>query len=428
MRRFPSVLLTMLALAAVLVVGALTFALLRPETPTDERPVIAVLPFEDFSTAPHQGYLSDAVSESIIAALARYPQMMVISRHSSFKFRNAGLGISEIAEQLNADFVLEGSQYYDGSRLRITAQLIDARTETHIWADEADVPMDALLEANSQISKKIANAVGFSVYDTAEARMTEGDVSALLLGSAALSRIMRNFTRENLLKSLEDHERAIRDYPDSAWGYLGQSLALRIGLRHGWIEGDEAATRKRMYDLARRSVELDPNNFMAHFALGRALMHNRDVDAAIGAFRRAVELNSSSYLAHNGLALALNYVGKTDEALDVIAYIERIDPLYGFSVTWTKVLVLWQSGKCDQALEAFQSTPSMPVAAYKELAAVHHCLGNQVKAEKAIKDYLAENPNLTLSRIEATLSGLYTAPGALDRWLTALEAAGMPKE
>ena len=399
---------------------------LRPLPAPLGPPVIAVLPFDDFSAAPHKGYLSDAVTESIITMLARYPQLTVISRSSSFQFRGSDLGISEIAKKIGADFVLEGSQQYDGSQLRITAQLIDSATEAHIWADEVDVPLDDLLVTNSRISGQIANAVGLSVIDTAEARMTAGDVSALLIGNAAQSRIMRSFTRKNLMINLKEQEQSIKDYPESAWGYLGQALSLRIGLRYGWIEDDEDATRSRMYNLARKAVELDPNNFMAYHALGRALIHNRDVEAAIGAFRRGVELNPSSSLVTIGLADALVYVGKTDEALELIARLERIDPLYGFALTWAKSSALWQAGECDRALDAFQSTPSMPTAAYKELAVIHHCLGNDKEAAIAIQGYLAENPTWTVSREREVNTGMWTAPGAMERWLVALEAAGMP--
>lgn len=416
------------ALAAV-VLGAFGVVLwsTRPETPADP-PVIAVLPFEDHSPPPHQGFLSDAISANIITALARNPQMTVISRRSSSRFRETDLGIAEIADQLGADYVLEGSQQYDGSRLRVTAQLIDGETAAHLWTDEMDVPLAALLETNSQISAKIANAVGFSIVDTSAAKMSAGDVSALMISNAAQSRIMRNFTRENLLINLEEQEAAIRDYPDSAWGYLGQALALRLGLRHGWIEGDEAATRQRMNDLARKAVALDPNNFMAHHALGRVLMYNRDVEAAIGAFRRGAQLNPSSSLVLVGLADGLVYVGHTDQALEVIARIERIDPLYGFSVTWTKSWALWQIRECEQALETFLATPSMPVAAYNGLAAIHHCLGNKEKAADAINACLAQNPNYTLEKIKADNDGMWTAPGALDRWLVAMEASGVPRK
>ena len=417
-----------LVAAGIVLVACLVLlsAYSRSSTAPQGSPVIAVLPFNDFSTAPHQGHLSDAVSEGIITMLARNPQLTVISRNSSFQFRESNLGISEIAERLGADFVLEGSQQFDGSRIRITAQLIDGASDAHIWADEVDVPLDELLATNNQISGKIANAVGFSVVDTAAAQMTAGDVSALIIGNAAQSRIMRNFNRENLMINLEEQDQSIRDYPDSAWGYLGQALSLRVGLRYGWIDGDEAATRERMHDYARKGVELDPNNFMAYHALGRVLIHNRDVNAAIGAFRRGIELNPSSSLVTMGLADALVYVGKTNEALEVIARLEQIDPLYGFGLTWSKATALWQAGACEQALDVFRLDPSMPIAAYKELAAIHTCLGNHGEASEAMAAYLSDNPSWTVSQERAINTGMWTAPGALERWLTAMETSGMP--
>ena len=425
----PSRRLQFLPLSAVaillLVLCTGLFFLLRTGEPT-KPPVIAVLPFKDFSVAPNQGYLSDAAAESIITYLARYPQLTVISRRSSFQFRNSDLSITEIAAKLGADFVLEGGQQYDGSRLQITVQLIEAESEAHVWADEIDVPLDELLKTNNQISRKIANAVGFSVIDTAQARVTAGDVSALMIANAAQSRILRNYNRENLIKNLEEQEKAIRDYPNSAWGYLGQALAIRVGLSQRWIEGDEMAARKRMYHLARRGVELDPNNFMAYHALGRVLMFNRDVEAATGAFRRAVELNPSSSLATNGLADSLVYIGKTDEALELLEGVERIDPLYNFALRWSKAWAMWQIEECALALDVYQSAPSMPTAANKVLAAIQYCLGNHDEAAKAMEAYLAENSDWTVDRERADNTGMWTAPGALERWLTAMEATGMP--
>lgn len=416
--------------APVIVLAAcvIAFALLRPETPAAPAapPVIAVLPFEDFSVGAHQDFLSDAVAESIITMLARYPQMTVISRRSSFQFRGSDLGIKEISKQLNADFILEGSQTYDGSQVRITAQLIDAAANAHVWADEISLPLEELLTANFKISGKIASAAGFTMLDAAEGRIAAGDVSALMISNAAQRRIMRDFTSENLLINLREQEKAITDYPESAWGYLGQALALRLGTRHGWIEEDRDAVRIRMQSLARQAVALDPNNYMAHHALGRVLMFNRDVEAAIGSFRRGVELNPSSSLAGIGLADALVFVGKTEEALEEIKKIERIDPLYGFSLAWTKSWALWQFGDCEQALDVFLAMPSMPIAAYKDLAAIHHCLGNADRAKQVMIEYITGNPNWTLSREREDNTGMWTAPGSLERWMVAMEAAEMP--
>ncbi|WP_171121873.1 MULTISPECIES: adenylate/guanylate cyclase domain-containing protein [unclassified Ruegeria] len=218
-------------IAVLAVAGVVNF--LRPEVA--KPPVIAVLPFEDFSSPEHKGFLSDAVSGGIITSLARYPQMKVISRRSSFKFRDSDLGISDIADQLGADFILEGTQQYDGARLQISAHLIDGETEAHIWADDMDVPLEDLLKTNNVISLNLAESVGNKVIETEVARMTKDDVSALMIANAAQSRIMRNFSRESLLKNIEEQEQSLKDYPDSAWGHLGQALSLRIGLRYGWI-------------------------------------------------------------------------------------------------------------------------------------------------------------------------------------------------
>lgn len=389
-------------------------------------PVVAVLPFEDFSAEQQQGFLSDAISENIITALARFPQVVVISRRSSHQFRGNNLGIAEIARELGADFVLEGSQQYDGSQLRITAQLIEAESQAHIWADEFDVPLADMLKTNSLISQNIAQAVGATIVDTAEASMAAGDVNALMISNAAQSRIMRSFTRENLLKNIEDQEKSLRDYPDSAWGHLGQALSLRIGLRYGWIEGDEESIRDRMYTLARRGVELDPNNFMAYHALGRVLMFNGNVEDAMRAFQRGVELNPSSMIVANGLIEALLFVGHTEEALERLDYLERINPLKHHIIGWNRAWAYWQLGECDKALNAFQSAPDMPIAAYRDLAAIHHCLGNENDASAAMSAYLAENPQMTVSRVKEIETGTWTAPGVLDRYLAAIEDSGMP--
>lgn len=414
-----------LLVVIVLCATALGFTLLRPAA-LQGPPVIAVLPFDDFSPPEYQGYLSDAVSDNITTLLARYPQFLIISQRSSSTFRDSDLATSDIAEQLGAHFVLEGSQQYDGTDVRTTARLIDGATEASLWADEFDVPLDDLLRANSQISRKIANAVGEKVVDMAEPQMSDGDVSALLIANAAQSRIVRNFSRESLLVNIAEQEQSIRDYPDSAWGPLGQALSLRIGLRYGWVEGDEDAIRQRMNDLARRAVELDPNNFLAFHALGRVLMFNRNVEGAISAFDRAVELNPSSSFARNALAQALSFVDRTKEALEEIADIELIDPIYGHDTNWTKARIQWQINVCDEALDTFTAAPSMPVAANKTLAAIRHCLGKGDEAKAVIQAFLKEHPEWSVARERSMITGVWIAPGLADRWLTALTSAGMP--
>jgi TolB-like protein/DNA-binding winged helix-turn-helix (wHTH) protein/Tfp pilus assembly protein PilF len=420
--------LYLLATAIVLLAVGIVAASFPAKDGSPDAPVVAVLPFDDFSIEPHRGVLSDAVSENIITALARFPQIAVISRRSSFQFRDSKEGIAEIADALNADFILEGSQQFDGARLTVAAQLIDSRTEAHLWADEINVPLEEMLKANNEISRMIAQAVGSTVVDTARANIGPDDVNALMISNAAQSRIMRNFNRENLLLNIAEQEVSMQNYPDSAWGYLGQAISLRIGLQYGWIEGDEATLRERMYTLARRGVELDPNNYLAYHALGRALMFNGQVEDATYAFRRGIELNPSSTIVGNGLAVALIYLGETEQALAVLDELERIDPLRHFDLYWNRAWAQWQIGECSQALSTFKAAPSMPIAANKLLSAIHHCNGNDKAAEEAMAVYLDENPDWTVARVRDIETRIWTAPGALDRWLVAMEVAGMPQE
>ena len=155
-------------------------------------------------------------------------------------------------------------------------------------------------------------------------------------------------------------------------------------------------------------------------------MFNGDLEEAMRAFQRGVELNPSSMIAANGLIEALLFIGHTEEALERLDFLERINPMKHHIIGWNRAWAYWQLGECDKALVAFQSAPDMPIAAYRDLSAIHHCLGNDKEAREAMFEYLAENPQMTVSRVREIETGTWTAPGALDRYLVALEAAEMP--
>ena len=139
-----------------------------------------------------------------------------------------------------------------------------------------------------------------------------------------------------------------------------------------------------------------------------------------------MELNPSSSFARNALAQALSFVDRTEEALEEIADIELIDPIYGHDTNWTKARIQWQIGACDEALDTFKAAPSMPVAANKTLAAIHHCLGKADEAKAAMQAFLKEHPEWTVARERSVITGVWIAPGLADRWLIALTSAGMP--
>jgi TolB-like protein len=245
--------------------------------PSARAPVVAILPFTDLSPASHIGYLNDAISEGIITNLARNPELTVIARNSSFRFRDKSADITEIGSTLGADFVLEGSQQYDGANLRVTAQLIDAHENAHVWADSLDVPLQDLFEVNSRISNQVADAVGTAIIDSGGPSHREGEVSALLLANQGRRLITSHLSKENWKKTMALNERAIKEFPDAPWGYIGQAFMLRNGVRWGWTSEPKDVVLGNARELALHAVELAPENYMAHFALGRVYMQSGDM-------------------------------------------------------------------------------------------------------------------------------------------------------
>lgn len=211
------------AVALVLVAGLAVW--FWPRTNHATAPVVAVLPLDDLSAAPHQGYLHDALSEGIITELARFPQFRVVARNSSFQFRANPTDVREIGAVLGAGFVVEGSQQYDGEKLRVTVQLVETGTGAHLFSDQFDRDIQDLFVVQDEIVRHVASVVGQSILTEMPQRAARRDVDSLLRGLQA-RKIMSQLSYENWQKAIALEEISIREEPDSAWGYIGKSLML----------------------------------------------------------------------------------------------------------------------------------------------------------------------------------------------------------
>jgi tetratricopeptide (TPR) repeat protein len=179
---------------------------------------------------------------------------------------------------------------------------------------------------------------------------------------------------------------------------------------------------------AQKAVSLAPDNYVAHFALGRVRMQQGNQIGAIQAFETALRLNPSSADILNALAQSHFYLGQNDRALEVLAQSARIDPLPGFVHPWMSAWVLWQIRDCDDALQSFSRIASPPPEAHKLLSAIQVCRGEMDKANKALDAFLVAQPGWTISREEDIHFGRWIAEGALDRWLADLATAGLPSD
>lgn len=311
LRRWPSGLAALLGLI-LFSLGA-WWTLVRDPTPTDAS--VAVLPFADLSPAGDQEYFADGMAEEILNALVRVPDLRVTSRTSAFAYKDVDKDLREIAEELDVSAVLEGSVRRDSSRVRVTAQLIDARTGFHIWSETFTREQRDLFTIQDEIARSIARALRVSLLPgTAEAAMVEpttGDPGAYdeyLRGRFEFQRR----TPESLLAAIDHFDRATQLDPDFALAWAGLGLTYALVPFYGRAIPFETALAKAR-EAADRAVALDPELPQAHAAVGQALPFG---PARAGAFRQAIELDSLYAEAHQWLGETLSHLGRHAEAVE----------------------------------------------------------------------------------------------------------------
>ncbi|GGF63662.1 TolB amino-terminal domain-containing protein [Mameliella alba] len=421
----PKRILPLLLAVVLLCAGVLGMAFYPEDNSHARAPVLAVLPLEDLSPEPLQGYLSDALVEGIITELARFPQFRVVARNSSFQFRETPTDVREIGRVLGAGYVLEGSQQYDGQRLRVTIQLIETGTGAHILSDQYERDLDDLFVVQNEIVRHVASVVGETVMIDLPDRTGAGGVDSLLRGMQA-RKLMSQLSREHWEQAIALERTSIREEPESEWGYIGTSLMLGTASHMGWMTPmddvlDEAE------ELAEIAMRKNPRNYMSHYTLARVLSRRGHHVEAIEHYKRAAELNPSDSLVLIAMSIPLVYEGRADEGIEALERAKRVDPLHGDWLRWQMGWSYWQSGDCEAGLEAMLSMSSPPPPSNKALAALLICLGRTDEARDAMARFLAVEPGHTL-KVEVTrIAPNWKPEGTAERWLDVMREAGMPE-
>lgn len=414
-------------LAGVLAVVALFFwPVAKTGKDSDDRPAIAVLPFEDFSAGQDKGFLSDAITEGLITELARSKSYSVIARNSAFKYRGKATDIREIGKDLGVDYVLEGSQQKVGDRLKVNAQLIDARTGHHLWANLYDREIGDLFVVQDEIIRTLADRVGYRIERplplTSKAR-----VSALHYAMLGIAEIRANFSAEGVEVLRNLALQAVAVEPKSPFGYINLAWADRHDAVYGWngADRDTALTKAEAY--ADKAIAFDPENAEAHYIRARLHEERGEWEQAIFRYETAIELNPSDSNILNGSSSPLLYVGRTDEAIARIQEAMGIDPFYPDHFNWQMSWALWEKGDCDGAVREMQKMAPIPDPAQRMLAAALSCAGRVENAKEALAIFLKTSNQKSLRDERERLTPIWGASGSLDRWIKDLRAAGMPE-
>ena len=285
------------------------------DTSTANRPSIAVLPFVNMSGDAEQEYFADGISEEIITGLSKLRWLFVIARNSSFAYKGKAVDLKRVSRELGVRYVLEGSVRKGGTRVRITAQLIDAATGNHIWADRYDGELTDVFALQDEITRKAVAAIEPSLLEAEGVRSQHRapeDLDAWDMVMRANSQFWR-LTKNDNEAAIVVLRRAVERHPDYAPAHSMLAFALLISRQVGWISMEPEVNEPAA--LAAHAVELDDKDPWAHLALGYVAFTRRRTDEAVDEFQRALDLNPNFAAAHGYLGFALVCDGRTDGAI-----------------------------------------------------------------------------------------------------------------
>jgi TolB-like protein len=308
-----------------------------PALPLPDRPAIAVLPFINMSGDPEQEYFSDGISEDIITALSKLRWFFVIARNSSFIYKGKAVHMKQIAEELGVGYVVEGSVRKGGDRVRITAQLNDVLTGSHIWAERYDRGLADVFAVQDEITEAIVAAIEPQLYaaENFRARRKSPDsMDAWDLVMRALSHYWRVTRQDNLVaQALLEKAISIDQSYGQALGLLAASHTF--GAHMGWTDRQTVAPVAEQAALA--AIRADSENSWAHFALGGVYLFARRFDDSLAEFELALRLNPNFSPAQGYYGLTLAYCGRGAEADEAARRALRLSPRDPFAAVYTGI-------------------------------------------------------------------------------------------
>lgn len=310
---------------------------------------IAVLPFINMSDDPGNEYFSDGISEELLNLLARIPELRVISRSSAFSFKGQSVEIPEIARRLNVGHVLEGSVRKSGQTVRITAQLIDARSDTHLWSHTYDRTLDDIFAIQDEIAATVVEELKLTLLGEApHVPETDPDAYALYLQARQLA---NHVSEESMAQAVELLLQALELAPDfaAAWDRLGQLYSVQAG--RGFLPIDQGLEMAR--EALARALASDPDYAPTYASLGWITMSD-DPAGAARYIEQALALDPANLTATRYAAVLLRSLGRVEEAIALDEFIVARDPVnpIGFSNLGFKYLY---ARRWEEAKSAFET-------------------------------------------------------------------------
>ena len=399
--------------------------------PLPDKPSIAVLPFENLSGDPKQEYLSDGISDNIITELSRFQEFFVIARQSSFSYKGKTVKIGQVSEELGVQYVLEGSLQQAGDKVRVTAQLIDATTGRHLWADNYDRKLEDVLAVQDEITRTIAATleenVDLAERDRARSKPPQDLKAYEYVNLARAHRV--KFTKEDNERSRQLLGKAIELDPNYAEAYVGLTWTNINGFRFGWSDTHSREESLRLaLEAAKKGVKLGPFSYTTHWALANVLMQSGKLEQALAKYDQALKLNPNSARLLADMAEPLVYAGRAEESVILIKTAIRLNPRHPGWYWWNLGWAQYYAEQYEEALASLRRWTNPPNGLRRTLAPVLVRLERLDEARAVIKKYLEKDPDYTIETFKSTHVRQHKHKEYLERMTEDLRTAGIPEK
>ncbi len=338
-----------------------------------DRRSIAVLPFANMSGDPNNEYFSDGITDDIITHLSKLSDLKVISRTSAMRYKKTDKSLREIAGELGVATILEGGVQRAGDRVRINAQLIDAGTDEHLWAEQYNRELTDVFAIQSDVALQIAGALQAQLSPDERGRVERRPTESLEAYNLYLQGryFWNKRTREGLETAIEYFQQAIDLDRQYALAWVGLADAYTILADWGYLSPEQTAAEAAA--AVRKALEIDSSLGEAHIALAQIKGHEWDWPAATAAFQRGLRLSPGYASGHQWYGTHLAMLGRRDEGIREVEQARQLDPL-SLIINMNVGMALRWAGEHDRADAAFRRTLALDssfVGAYQELGFLH---------------------------------------------------------
>ncbi len=402
--------------------GEVTLSLLT----LPDKPSIAVLPFANMSGDLEQEYFSDGITEDLITDLSKLSGLFVISRNSVFLYKGKAVKPEQVSRELGVRYLLEGSVRKAGSRVRITAQLIDATTGYHLWAERYDRELQDIFALQDEVTQKIVAALEVKLTEGEQGRLGHAPTDNLEAYDCFLRGLEYHSqrTQEANAQARQMFERAIALDPEfaAAYAFLGRTYLMEVVYQ--WNQDPQ--TQEKLFALGQQAVALDDSQPTAHETLGLAYLGKKQHAQAIAEAEKAVALDPNYADAYVTLAEILSFAGRPQEAMSLVEQAMRLNPRYPFSYLWALGHAYRLVGRLQEAIIALKRVVMRnpdQITAHVFLAVIYSELGREEEARAEVAEILRISPHYSLEVVRQRIP--YKDPALLERQVAALRKAGL---